>query len=306
MSSCDNCLGRRCVPTPVVNSSTTLHPGERSPMSFPTMPGAGGLPKVTCPRADGARVEVYLHGAHVTSWLPAGEIADRLFLSASSQFASGAAIRGGVPVCFPQFADQGPLPMHGFARVATWELVESGRRRQRRARAVLAPRRFRGNAALWPHAFAIELTRSPPRARRGARRREHRDREFHVHHGAAYVPAGGRRALTFVRGLQGAHYRDKVLRRRRGRDRRRRCPSTARSTASIAHPGHARSTRAAPHDRARGGLHRHGHLESGRPKGRDAAGPGAGGYAHMLCVEAAAAASAVMLQPEQRGAVHRR
>src|SRR4030095_7823714 len=89
-------------------------------------PGAGGLPKVAGTAADGAPVEVYLHVAHVTSWIPAGERADRLYLSESSPFAPNVAIRGGVPVCFPQFADQGPLPMHGFARITAWSWSRAG------------------------------------------------------------------------------------------------------------------------------------------------------------------------------------
>lgn len=87
-----------------------------------TRAGVGGLPLVTLRAADGATADVYLHGAHVTSWRPAPDEDERLFLSARSDFRSGAAIRGGIPVIFPQFASEGPLPRHGFARTAQWRL----------------------------------------------------------------------------------------------------------------------------------------------------------------------------------------
>jgi len=87
--------------------------------------GAGGMPKVSLSSADGAQAEIYLHGAHVTSWIPAcGE--ERLFLSQKSEFHPGAAIRGGVPVIFPQFGGLGKLPKHGFARTLPWELTSLG------------------------------------------------------------------------------------------------------------------------------------------------------------------------------------
>ncbi len=68
---------------------------------------------------------VYLHGAHLTAWQPAGQ-APGLFLSARSDFAEGKAIRGGVPVCFPWFgprSDGGTGPSHGFARLQAWEVA---------------------------------------------------------------------------------------------------------------------------------------------------------------------------------------
>lgn len=46
-----------------------------------------------------------------------------LFLSSKAIFQPPKAIRGGVPVCLPQFAKRGPLQQHGFARNVSWELA---------------------------------------------------------------------------------------------------------------------------------------------------------------------------------------
>lgn len=69
--------------------------------------------------ADGASALIALHGAHVLSWIPA-DGRERLFLSDRAVFDGQAAIRGGIPVIFPQFSDRGLLRKHGFARTATW------------------------------------------------------------------------------------------------------------------------------------------------------------------------------------------
>jgi glucose-6-phosphate 1-epimerase len=63
-------------------------------------------------------VLVALHGAHVLSWIAGGR--ERLYLSPTAVFDGKSAIRGGVPVCFPQFNERGPLPKHGFARNLSW------------------------------------------------------------------------------------------------------------------------------------------------------------------------------------------
>ena len=116
----------------------------------PLTPGVNGLPKVILSSSDGARAEIYLHGAHVTSWRPAGG-EEQLYLSAASEFRDGAAIRGGVPVVFPQFSSWGPLPKHGFARNRAWELisVENGTAR-------FHLRDSEATRAIWPHAFLAE------------------------------------------------------------------------------------------------------------------------------------------------------
>jgi glucose-6-phosphate 1-epimerase len=85
--------------------------------------GNGGLPKVHIMPA-GAIGEMYLHGAHVTSWRPTSQ-EDVFFVSSKSRWEAGHAIRGGVPICFPWFGDKAgdpKAPAHGFVRTKSWQL----------------------------------------------------------------------------------------------------------------------------------------------------------------------------------------
>ena len=85
--------------------------------------GNGGLPKVVVTSAN-CNGEVYLHGGHVTSWIPRSG-REVLYVSPNSLWQNGRAIRGGVPVCFPWFgdkADDPKAPAHGFVRTKMWEL----------------------------------------------------------------------------------------------------------------------------------------------------------------------------------------
>lgn len=115
-----------------------------------------GQAAVVLRTADGAEVTVLLHGAHVVSWRPAG-LPEQLYLSPRAQAGPGRAVRGGIPVIFPQFERRGPLPRHGFARDRAWTLVEHGPQRQH-AQAVLRLTDTGATRAVWPHAFEAELT----------------------------------------------------------------------------------------------------------------------------------------------------
>jgi glucose-6-phosphate 1-epimerase len=75
--------------------------------------------------ADGARAVIADHGAHLLSWIPAGG-EDALYLSEKSAYGGTAAIRGGVPIIFPQFGARGDGKRHGFARNLAWEPVFAG------------------------------------------------------------------------------------------------------------------------------------------------------------------------------------
>jgi glucose-6-phosphate 1-epimerase len=119
------------------------------------VPGSNGLPKVVLAAPDGAQAEIYLHGGHVTSWVPAGG-EERLFLSCTSEFSPQASIRGGVPVIFPQFGKEGPLPRHGFVRRMEWKFL----RAEAGADCVTAVFQVGDDEVtrrILPHAFVAEL-----------------------------------------------------------------------------------------------------------------------------------------------------
>lgn len=73
---------------------------------------------------DGATAVIADHGAHLLSWIPAGG-EEALFLSQNSSYDEGAAIRGGVPIIFPQFSERGTGKRHGFARNVRWRLAST-------------------------------------------------------------------------------------------------------------------------------------------------------------------------------------
>src|ERR1700722_13664238 len=85
--------------------------------------GHGGLPKIVA-TSKSASAEIYLHGAHVTSFQKKGDH-PLLFLSGSSLFAADKPIRGGVPICFPWFGGRDGDVAHGFARITPWELIKT-------------------------------------------------------------------------------------------------------------------------------------------------------------------------------------
>ena len=111
--------------------------------------------------AAGDVATVSLYGGQVLSWctVTGGE---QLYCSPQAVAGQGKAIRGGVPVCFPQFANCGSvvnLAKHGFARTSMWqlagELVTGPDCETASARLVLHDSAL--TLAAWPYSFALEL-----------------------------------------------------------------------------------------------------------------------------------------------------
>ncbi|MCU1445341.1 MAG: D-hexose-6-phosphate mutarotase [Cryobacterium sp.] len=119
----------------------------------------GGLPVVRVDGAAGA-AEVYLQGAHVTGYAPAGQ-PPVLWMSAFSEYAAGRPLRGGVPLCFPWFgplAEDPTLPAHGFARLADWQLAEAHECGDDIVLVFRLTDTEQTRSSAWPHRFEADYT----------------------------------------------------------------------------------------------------------------------------------------------------
>jgi len=99
-----------------------------SVLAAATVSEVNGTIQASLPSGDS--VTVYLHGATVTSW-KTSDGDEKLLLSTASALDGSAAIRGGIPVVFPNFGTAPDnhqttgLPSHGFARNSTWTFAGS-------------------------------------------------------------------------------------------------------------------------------------------------------------------------------------
>ena len=119
----------------------------------------GGLVKAVVSR-DGMRGELFLQGATVTAWQPAGA-RPVIFTSPNAVFAAGTAVRGGIPIIFPWFGpkqDEPKAPQHGFVRAAPWKLeaVETGRSGEVTLR--LGITEAEATSPFWPAAYRAGYT----------------------------------------------------------------------------------------------------------------------------------------------------
>jgi D-hexose-6-phosphate mutarotase len=83
---------------------------------------AHGLPAVRVSNESASGL-VYLQGAHLAAWRPTGQ-EPVIWMSENAVYATGKALRGGVPICFPWFgahAEHPEFPAHGFARTRAFD-----------------------------------------------------------------------------------------------------------------------------------------------------------------------------------------
>jgi glucose-6-phosphate 1-epimerase len=130
-------------------------PALRLPASVHIGNGGGGLRRVDVQTVS-ASAALYLQGAHLTAWQPSHAAAPPLWVSKQSLFASGKAMRGGIPICFPWFGPHATnqfAPAHGFARIVEWTLVEATELPDGTVALALSLADGGAHSAHWPHAF---------------------------------------------------------------------------------------------------------------------------------------------------------
>jgi glucose-6-phosphate 1-epimerase len=120
--------------------------------------GAGGLTKAILRSGADSSAELYLFGATLTSWC-VPEFGELLFLSPTADLTGASAIRGGVPLVFPQFSKgDNALPSHGFARISHWSVLATTVSDEGDVSISLGLSDSESSRAVWPHAFAVELS----------------------------------------------------------------------------------------------------------------------------------------------------
>lgn len=115
-----------------------------------------GLPAWRLLGPKGTQAVISRFGGQLLSW-KTRDGRERLFVSEAAVWDGQTPIRGGVPVCFPQFAAQGPLPRHGLLHTRDWALGDQSVADDYVA-LTLRVADDAASQAVWPHAFSAELT----------------------------------------------------------------------------------------------------------------------------------------------------
>lgn len=113
-------------------------------------------PAIELTTLHGARAMLFEHGAHLTQWQSSSG-KHWVFTSREAVFKEGKAIRGGVPVIFPQFNQMGSGPKHGFLRNMKWRLQQPVTQTEQGSECTLTLVSSEATRALWPHEFAAQF-----------------------------------------------------------------------------------------------------------------------------------------------------
>lgn len=118
-----------------------------------------GSSRIILSELTGSTAEVLLYGAQVVSWKNERR-EELLFRSHKALSKPPKSIKGGIPICFPQFSNFGSLEQHGFARNRQWSVDDtplplSPSNNQSTVDLIL--KSTEEDLKTWPHRFELRL-----------------------------------------------------------------------------------------------------------------------------------------------------
>jgi len=119
--------------------------------------GKGGQTKISINSKEFS-AEIYLHGAHLTSYQKAGK--EIIWLSPNAEFLPQKAIRGGIPICWPWFGknpNDTTLPQHGFARISNFDIKEINEDEDGKISITLFLESGKRPLSMFPYRFTLEV-----------------------------------------------------------------------------------------------------------------------------------------------------
>jgi glucose-6-phosphate 1-epimerase len=119
--------------------------------------GKGDIPVIEI-HNNQAQARVSLQGAHLLSWIPAGE-EEVVWLSDDATFAEGKSVRGGIPICWPWFGGHHSFPdypAHGFARTTLWQVICTEDLDGNRTRITFITAPLPENKHMWPAQTSVQ------------------------------------------------------------------------------------------------------------------------------------------------------
>ena len=104
-----------------------------------------------------ASAKIALQGAHIFEYKHKNK-ADILWLSPTSHFEAGKAIRGGIPICWPRFGvlDKN-MPAHGFSRTAKFEFISQKELGSSTTEVILRLRDSKESREIWDYKFELDV-----------------------------------------------------------------------------------------------------------------------------------------------------
>jgi len=103
-----------------------------------------------------AHAKIALQGAHIFEYrTKKGAL---LWISETSKFEEGTAIRGGIPICWPRFGNlDKSLPQHGFARIFLFELITVKEINECLTQVHLQLKSSEASKEIWDYDFTLDI-----------------------------------------------------------------------------------------------------------------------------------------------------